>query len=46
MPIALQNHAAAVFGKHTILISGGIDAKVNENFLDFRSTKMLVEYIN
>ena len=32
MPIALQNHAAAVFGKHTILISGGIDAKVNETF--------------
>ena len=32
MPIALQSHAAAVFGKDTILISGGIDAKVNETF--------------
>ena len=32
MPIALESHAAAVFGKHTILISGGIDAKVNETF--------------
>ena len=32
MRIALQNHAAAVFGKHTILISGGVDAKVNETF--------------
>ena len=32
MPIALKNHAAAVFGKHTILISGGIDVKVNGTF--------------
>ena len=28
MPIALQHHAAAVFGKDTILIIGGIDVKV------------------
>ena len=32
MPIALTHHAAAVFGKHTILISGGLDAKVDETF--------------
>ena len=32
MPIALKYHAAAVFGKHTILISGGLGDEVNEIF--------------
>ena len=32
MPIKLHSHAATVFGKHTMLISGGNDNKVNKTY--------------
>ena len=32
MPIKLHNHAATVFGKHTMLITGGEDNKVKKTY--------------